>query len=354
MIDDELMELIQRDLDGDLTREEREWLQRQLQANPAAQLMYERLKRVSNELASLPPVTPRYSLVDAILPELEATRMEQAAMAVPAEPAVRPAIPLLHRKEESRTTEKTRRLPLWMVKAGAGAVAASLFVGIWFASQSPIDQTGQGSSPVIQELSSPPQPKQPEPSVPLETEPDNGSGETVPPITGESAPPVAPSDRQPTPNGADSPSAPSAGDSGTVEQSVPPAASDNPLPSSNRPGQSPRPEQSLQAQPDDDAPQDKGADQKDEKKEQDEEDDEKKEAEKKGQVKPDKGKETDGGGSSDDDRDKVNEKEKDKKDKENKGDNNGNGNGKGNGNKSKEKSANTKELPLPSLDVTLD
>lgn len=351
MIEDELMELIQRDLDGDLTREEKAWLHMQLQANPAAQLMYQRLKRVSDELASLPLVTPRYSLVDAILPELEATRMEQAAMAVPAEPAVPPAIPLVPKNQGEQTGEKRRRLPLWMAKAGAGAVAASLFVGIWLASQAPSDPTNQGSAPVIQELTlpeaTPPQPEPPEPSVPPAAKPDDTQGQTAPAPSGQTTSPPAGSERQPTP------AKPSAGDADSDQQPHSPAAN-NSLPSGNRTGQSLRPDQPLKAQPPASLPpQANGVDQKDEKREQGEKDDEKKD-EKKGQVKPDKEKEKEEGGSSGNEQEKGNEKEKEKE-KEDKEKDKGKGNGNGNGNnKGKEKSANTIELPLlPFLNVTL-
>jgi hypothetical protein len=67
----EVMELMNRYLDGDLDELELERLERHLQQSPEAAAMFERLKRLHHQLEQLPMVTPPTSIVDAILPKLE-------------------------------------------------------------------------------------------------------------------------------------------------------------------------------------------------------------------------------------------------------------------------------------------
>jgi hypothetical protein len=66
----EVMELMQRQLDDDLDESEITVLMNHTRQCPECAEMLERLKLLSAELTSLPKVTPSYSLVDAILPEL--------------------------------------------------------------------------------------------------------------------------------------------------------------------------------------------------------------------------------------------------------------------------------------------
>ncbi|PZD93967.1 hypothetical protein DNH61_21005 [Paenibacillus sambharensis] len=67
----EVMELMQRQLDGDLDERETADLTEHIRHCPECEAMMERLNRLSDELENLPKVQPRYSLVDAILPQLE-------------------------------------------------------------------------------------------------------------------------------------------------------------------------------------------------------------------------------------------------------------------------------------------
>jgi len=71
MICEEVMELMQRHLDGDLNSEELERLTEHLDTCSECAEMMERLESIDRDLASLPKVTPAYSLVDAILPRLQ-------------------------------------------------------------------------------------------------------------------------------------------------------------------------------------------------------------------------------------------------------------------------------------------
>lgn len=68
---DEVVELMQRELDGDLDDLEQARLRDHLARCPDCAALFARLQKLSNELEQLPRVVPRYSLVDAILPKLE-------------------------------------------------------------------------------------------------------------------------------------------------------------------------------------------------------------------------------------------------------------------------------------------
>lgn len=68
---EEMMDLMQRNLDQDLTAAEERALYAHLEKCPDCSDLYERLKLLSDELAQLPKVKPAYSIVDAILPQLE-------------------------------------------------------------------------------------------------------------------------------------------------------------------------------------------------------------------------------------------------------------------------------------------
>lgn len=67
----EVTELMQRYLDEDLNETENDDLQRHLSHCSNCTEMFERLRRLSDDLANLPKVTPPYSIVDSIMPQLE-------------------------------------------------------------------------------------------------------------------------------------------------------------------------------------------------------------------------------------------------------------------------------------------
>ncbi|TGU92939.1 hypothetical protein EN829_060405, partial [Mesorhizobium sp. M00.F.Ca.ET.186.01.1.1] len=71
MTNEEIWECMQRDLDGDLSVQEQQVLRNLIQKDADLQLMYNRLKTVSQKLEQLPPVVPSISIVDSILPRLE-------------------------------------------------------------------------------------------------------------------------------------------------------------------------------------------------------------------------------------------------------------------------------------------
>ncbi|MBU7319819.1 zf-HC2 domain-containing protein [Paenibacillus sp. SM 69] len=71
MMCQEVIELMQRYLDRDLDETEYGRMLQHLEQCPDCTELFERLVNLSNELESLPKVTPPFSLVDAILPKLE-------------------------------------------------------------------------------------------------------------------------------------------------------------------------------------------------------------------------------------------------------------------------------------------
>lgn len=145
----EAMDLIQRQLDGDLTQEEHIALEEQLRVDSELQLFRQRLQRVSAELHSLPRVMPPFSLVDAILPKL--ADEAPASLLLPAQGseseqqlAATETLWLDTRQNEQQLTSK-KRLPVWLGKSAIGAVAACLLIGMFsaFGAWKQNDQPGQ-------------------------------------------------------------------------------------------------------------------------------------------------------------------------------------------------------------------
>lgn len=71
--------LMQRDLDHDLDGQGKNELERHLASCKECAEMYDRLKRLAFNLENLPKVEPKYSLVDAILPQLDLIDREKFA-----------------------------------------------------------------------------------------------------------------------------------------------------------------------------------------------------------------------------------------------------------------------------------
>ncbi|WP_276356312.1 anti-sigma factor family protein [Cohnella caldifontis] len=112
------MELMQRHVDGDLNDEETSRLMDHVGHCPDCAAMLERLVRLSRGLEQLPRVVPPYSLVDAILPQLEqwdTTSGEgETSAAAPLEP-------------RSRRAGRARRSWIYRV---SGVVVAGVVVGL--------------------------------------------------------------------------------------------------------------------------------------------------------------------------------------------------------------------------------
>lgn len=123
----EVMELMQRQLDDDLDESEREVLMNHTRHCPDCAAMFERLKLLSAELTSLPKVVPSYSLVDAIMPQLE--RIELFGQP---EAAAEASTSTIAESSEvtPRRVKRDRRWPSMRVMGGviAAGIVAGLFL----------------------------------------------------------------------------------------------------------------------------------------------------------------------------------------------------------------------------------
>lgn len=126
---EEVSEYMQRDLDHDLNDEEQRKLRDHLAFCEECTVIYERLKKLSDELEQLPDVKPAYSIVDAIIPQLDM---------------------LDGRTAPSVSNEGRRILPFprgqrfnW--KWISGTVAAGLIMAIWVAN-APLNQSKDSAS----------------------------------------------------------------------------------------------------------------------------------------------------------------------------------------------------------------
>ncbi|GAA4705979.1 hypothetical protein [Brevibacillus fulvus] len=124
---EDALELIQRDLDHDLNMLEQQRLAVLLQREPELQLIYDRLKSVSDQLTQLPPVTPKISIVDAILPKLEAERRQSFGSQAAAN---EPEVARLAVKQRADRPSKPKKMPVWLAKLGSGVAAACLLIGV--------------------------------------------------------------------------------------------------------------------------------------------------------------------------------------------------------------------------------
>lgn len=119
----EVMEYMQRELDGDLDEYEKATMTNHFKQCPDCAAMFERLKNLSAELENLPHVTPSYSLVDAIMPQLEQLSFEAAGSVVEPQETATPK----RRKTPARgASSKLRQL--------TGVVAACLVAGTFIVS----------------------------------------------------------------------------------------------------------------------------------------------------------------------------------------------------------------------------
>ncbi|GKU79748.1 zf-HC2 domain-containing protein [Paenibacillus sp. L3-i20] len=128
----EVMELMQRQLDDDLSESEREVLLAHTRHCPDCEAMFERMKLLSIELTSLPKVVPSYSLVDAIMPELMRIDLLSEKGSHIAHPAriEESIIPI-----QSRRAKRNRRFSSW--GALGGIIAAGVVAGLFLVTYPP-------------------------------------------------------------------------------------------------------------------------------------------------------------------------------------------------------------------------
>lgn len=119
----EVMELMNRFLDNDLNEIETTHLMEHLEQCEDCSDMFERLRHLSLELENIPKVVPKYSIVDAILPQLELIELskeKEVPASAPEEPKLNTIIPPKSRRKS--------RFPFITI---GGVIAAGLVVGIF-------------------------------------------------------------------------------------------------------------------------------------------------------------------------------------------------------------------------------
>lgn len=129
---EEVMELMQRDLDGDLNELETAELQSHLQDCVACRAIFKRLNVLSQDLLNnLPKVTPPYSIVDSIMPklaELDAASPKFARQTAPLN---------ISETKESAQTPRSNRVRRQPFGALAGVAAAVIVLVIAFINGTP-------------------------------------------------------------------------------------------------------------------------------------------------------------------------------------------------------------------------
>ncbi|CAM4266854.1 zf-HC2 domain-containing protein [Paenibacillus tarimensis] len=152
----EVMELMQRQLDEDLDERETADLTEHIRHCPECEAMMERLNRLSGELANLPKVQPKYSLVDTILPQLEQIDqmreenmlLSQASDDLEIEQAAALASSTSGRSRVERRSSSwfERRSIRWL----SGVTAAGLVIGLFLFTYEP-QRFGQGTQSFVLE-----------------------------------------------------------------------------------------------------------------------------------------------------------------------------------------------------------
>ncbi|MGC5328480.1 anti-sigma factor family protein [Brevibacillus sp. SYSU BS000544] len=189
------IDLIQRDLDGELSLVEKEMLERKLQIDPELQLVHSRLSRVSDSLEQLPKVTPPFSLVDSILPQLEMDLPSPEPAAAKAQPSI-VKLPRLEKKGIAASVESSKyKLPAWLVKVSSGVVAACLMFGMYTMAHKAIlsdqhdNRNGNGDVQQVNVTKEPPSKQDP---VEEQTPTGKETTETPDPDTTQTKPPETP------------------------------------------------------------------------------------------------------------------------------------------------------------------
>lgn len=126
----EVMELMQRQLDDDLDESEKAVLMNHTGQCPDCAAMFERLQLLSAELTSLPKVMPSYSLVDAIMPQLE--RIELFGQP---ESETEPSSAINTTELASRRVKRERRWP--SIRIMSGVIAAGIVAGLFLVTYKP-------------------------------------------------------------------------------------------------------------------------------------------------------------------------------------------------------------------------
>lgn len=124
---EEMMNLMQQSLDQDLTAEEELDMLAHLKQCPGCSDLYVRLKLLHEELAQLPKVKPAYSIVDAILPQLEEIPLWNADSAEGPETSAAAKENIIAMPPAANRT-KRRGLISW--KIFSGVAVAGIVIGL--------------------------------------------------------------------------------------------------------------------------------------------------------------------------------------------------------------------------------
>ncbi|TVX94339.1 hypothetical protein [Paenibacillus agilis] len=146
----EVMELIQLKLDD--MEYDHNLLTEHMRRCPACAEMFERLSRLHQQLVELPKVQPAYSLVDAILPQLDELDRVKAPQAEE-NTIISAPVPLMQSNSKSQeetlsrpknvhgSTSPAVRMNKWFKwKAVSGVIAAGLVVGLFVINYQPVSQ----------------------------------------------------------------------------------------------------------------------------------------------------------------------------------------------------------------------
>lgn len=121
----EVMELMQRHVDGDLDQQETALMTAHVGGCPECAVMLERLQRLSDDLSQLPRVEPEFSIVDSIIPQLD--RLEEERLSQSAEDKTETQVVVPPIRSERPRGRLLRRF--------AGVVAAGVVAGLLLISQ---------------------------------------------------------------------------------------------------------------------------------------------------------------------------------------------------------------------------
>ncbi|MFM9329656.1 zf-HC2 domain-containing protein [Paenibacillus mesotrionivorans] len=151
---EEMMNLMQQSLDQDLTAEEELVMLAHLKQCPGCSDLYVRLKLLHDELAQLPKVKPAYSIVDAILPQLEEIPLWNADSAEGPETSAA-AKEQVVAFPPAKARNNRRGLISW--KIFSGVAAAGIIIGLFMSNQDNLhmNKTASESAAMQNRMSAP-------------------------------------------------------------------------------------------------------------------------------------------------------------------------------------------------------
>ena len=129
----EMLELMNRYLDHDLGEIEQKQLFQHLDGCNECAETFDTLRRISTKLENLPDVSPRYSLVDAILPKLDEIDQSRISEDVADMAPIKSNVTPLERDKLSsengtQNSSKRRRYKVWPRITGGVAAAAAILL----------------------------------------------------------------------------------------------------------------------------------------------------------------------------------------------------------------------------------